>query len=135
MAIASKTEIHVTCDGPHCGDNNKPAFTFHWVQEEVQKDPTALPDPFFRQIRIVTNPEAPVEKAFCSALCVKDFFTYVYVTPQSPRERNEQAVQNATVEAKKLLKMPVVGSTKIISGAEIAAGKNRNETADPESGQ
>jgi hypothetical protein len=80
--IVDETRAILTCDSSRCkarhAAENPQSIT--WVEEEVQKDPTKIPD------NINTFVNFGQGKVACSPQCVRDYFMYDHVIPPSPKE-------------------------------------------------
>jgi hypothetical protein len=101
--VSEETEVNVTCDSQRCGSRNtdgKPTVVA-WNSEEVKADPTGAPDAFFRLITLIPDSANQKQLVFCSAGCAKDYLTYEYVKPLSPREAAIIQVTNQTADAAK----------------------------------
>lgn len=85
------------CDSPRCAARHGKTTEFTWDELEASKTVDALPDGFFRLIKIMTNPLNQDEAyGFCSVQCCKDFLTYQYQSPKSGRQilaEKEKAAQ------------------------------------------
>lgn len=102
----TETNIDFVCDGPRCAsrhDADEPV-KFSYREEEASKNPESLPDSFFRFIPpfLPYMGDTSVIVGFCSAQCLKDWLTYSYQPPLSPRERNTQAIKAQTETLKEL---------------------------------
>jgi hypothetical protein len=102
--MTADTEITLTCSGPRCQARHaRPqAFTLVWKEEELAKDPLKLPDEFFKVIKISINTSPATEFIFCGKECAKDWLTYEFVPPLSPREINERAKREQADQLAKL---------------------------------
>jgi|ERR1700733_8547135 len=112
QAATPDTNITIICAGPKCAQRagkDSPA-TLTWNEEAIQKDASAIPDDFFRLLKLTIDPGSPKEFSFCGQQCCRDFLTYVYVPSKSPREQmpeqaeklaelNPHLVQNRTNES------------------------------------
>lgn len=94
----TRTTVTVTCDGPRCSrlvtiDNTAalPA-SYTWTEEEVKKDPMALPDNVVRFL-ILASFDGSVKNVFCCPRCLADHMLN-YVPPKSPREKAAEAAAN-----------------------------------------
>src|SRR5579885_36688 len=96
----TETDIDFVCDGPRCAarHNSDEPVKFSYREEEATKNPESLPDSFFRFIPpfLPYMGDTSVIVGFCSAQCLKDWLTYSYQPPLSPREKSKQmAAQQA----------------------------------------
>jgi hypothetical protein len=105
--IETTTTYRVLCDGPRCASRRgqDTPVEVSWVEEEVQKDPLAMPDAFYRLIKMTVDPQKPREISFCGPQCAKDFFTYAYTEATPPRialenTKREQAKELAEMNPK-----------------------------------
>jgi hypothetical protein len=89
-----------TCDSPRCAARHEKATELTWNEEEAQKDVLALPEGFFRIIKINYNPlDQNQAVAFCSPTCAKDYLTYVYFQPQTPKEQLAEQAEKLKINA------------------------------------
>jgi hypothetical protein len=109
--ILEQVEAEVTCTGPHCGKSNPDGLPTKvaWNSDQVRDDPDGLPDQFYRLITLIPSPTEKQQLVFCCAGCVKDYLTYVYVKPQSPREIALAALNNQKADEKKGKVVPFSG--------------------------
>lgn len=87
-----EVEITLTCDNPKCrrSKTNSPT-TITVDQKKAAADPLAVPESFSHSIKVVADPYVDQALWFCCAPCAKDYLTYNYVPPKTPRERMEEA--------------------------------------------
>ena len=85
--IKVKAIVEWECDSIRCAARHGETVKLSWDQTETDKDPSKYPEDFFKTIMIHPNP-LDVEEvvAFCSAQCVKDYLTYMYITPKGPKQ-------------------------------------------------
>src|SRR5579862_7158322 len=98
MASEVRTQISFKCDGPKC---EHPLISY--VQEQIAKDPDALPDDLFRVIEVRHYDETAkgfVVHGFLNWDCVRQWGKS-YVPPRSPRELAKILENNAAVDAAK----------------------------------
>lgn len=97
-AIKPETTITLTCSGPRCQARNaRPEpFTLTWVQEKLAQDPLSMPDSFFQVLKVGVNTSPATEYVFCGKECLRDWLTYSFIPPLSPRQQNERAKQEQT---------------------------------------
>lgn len=83
----------ITCDGPRCHvhTGTDTPVTVFLNDERVRTDPTAAPDAFARFIKVQPSPYEDTTIEFCGARCLKDWLTYAYIAPFSPREKSALA--------------------------------------------
>jgi hypothetical protein len=104
--VAEELDVTVTCGSSRCASRNGKQTTISWNSEEVKDDPNKIPDSFFKMIQIGFDPSDPNKKeVFCCAQCAKDYLTYDYVKPLSPREA---AIQMAANQQADLRNRPAV---------------------------
>lgn len=112
MAHATETKVTIICDGPKCAERHKVnainggasegfPTTIVFFTEKMKSDPFSVPDAFFRLIEMVVDPGSRGTVTFCSMGCAKDYLTYVYQVPESPREQREKQIREAELDAKK----------------------------------
>lgn len=100
-----KIDAHVTltCDSPKCQSRHeidKPV-TIEVDEAKAKVDPLSVPETFWQSIKIVPDPRRDFAMWFCSSQCTKDFLTYTYVPPKTPREMLDG--QKLTDEAMKAI--------------------------------
>ena len=97
-SFKSDTSVTLTCSGPRCQARHaRPEpFTLTWKEEELAKNAEAMPDSFFQILKLGINTSPATELVFCSASCCKDFLTFSYCPPLSPREQRLRAKQEQT---------------------------------------
>jgi len=107
VTVNQHADVTVTCDGPRCvGPKGNGPTVYQYDEEDVKKDPAALPDGMARIIQVIVDPltvhgeaQAPGKKLiFCRPRCNHDYFDYAYVAPKSPRELMQEAQANKAVE-------------------------------------
>jgi hypothetical protein len=91
MGTQTQTKIIVTCDNPKCGN------IIEWIQEDVARDETLVPEPFFRLLRLVRSYVEPnsgdkQELVFCSAHCLKKWLEACYKPATSPQEKTKKVL-------------------------------------------
>jgi hypothetical protein len=93
----------ITCDGPRCASNHAADEAVFVVlnDEQSRKNAEAVPDEFFRFIKVQPVPNEDKLAEFCSRKCLTDYLVYAYVLPQSPREKAEQLKNNQQVDAQR----------------------------------
>src|ERR1700758_1510025 len=112
-SLKSDTTITITCSGPRCQARNaRPEpFTLSWNEEKLAQDPLSLADEFFKVLKLSVNTSPVTELIFCGPSCLRDYLTYTYMPPLSPREQNERAKQEQAKQLAELnphLKSPAV---------------------------
>lgn len=98
MSSEVKTQISFKCDGPKCEHP-----TISYIQEQIAKDPEALPDDLFRVIEVRHYDETAkgfVVHGFLNWDCVRQWGKS-YVPPRSPRELSKILANNEAIEAAK----------------------------------
>jgi hypothetical protein len=100
--ISEQIDVEVTCAGPHCGKHNPDGqpTKVSWNSDQVKDDPDGLPDCFYRLITLIPDPQSKQQIVFCCAQCAKDYLTYTYVKPLSPKEQALIQVSNDAADAK-----------------------------------
>ena len=84
--ITVDQKVVFVCDSRRCGSRHGVPTEIVWDEGEATKDIKALPDAFFRLIKIMPNPMDQTEAlGFCSAQCGKDWLTYEYQPPRTGR--------------------------------------------------
>jgi hypothetical protein len=87
------------CDSTRCSARNDgPNTFFSWNEEDAIRDATSLPDSFSGLIRIFPDPwQADYYVAVCSPQCGKDYLTYMYQRPKTPRQLKQEADERLKV--------------------------------------
>lgn len=84
--------VTLTCDNPKCRQGKDGTPTTFVVDElKAREDPLSIPETFSHSIKVVPDPYIDAALWFCCAKCTKDYLTYSYVPPKTPRERLEEA--------------------------------------------
>jgi hypothetical protein len=96
MGTTSQTKITVTCDNPKCD------AVVEWVAEEVEQNEEAVPEAFFRILKLTRSYIDPAsgEKlnlCFCSAHCLIKWLQSCYKPSISPREKTRQMQGNKDI--------------------------------------
>lgn len=116
--MEQSTDVTIICDGPRCAAHNgtdKPT-TISFNEEQVKKDVDALPDAYARLLKLSVAPFAPQELALCCPTCVKDFITYTYISPKSPKEQAIEMRNNNPQPVQE----PLPFNPKDVIGASVA---------------
>lgn len=87
------------CDSPRCASRHEGKTTFlTWTEETARADIFALSDDYTGLIRISPNPWNVDEVVMvCSAQCGKDYLTYAYARPKTPRQLKQEADEKLKV--------------------------------------
>jgi hypothetical protein len=97
--VSENVDVTVACDNAKCESRNGKKTTVAWSADEVKANPDGLPDAFYRLLTLIVDSKTNRQLVFCSPGCVKDYLTYEYVVPLSPREQAVQAANNAKADA------------------------------------
>ena len=94
--LTVKSNARFECDSPRCAARHGETTVREWSEDDALKSPDALPDAFFRLIKIMPNPINQDEaKGFCSVQCCKDWLTYAYVPPKTGKQIMKDTVESA----------------------------------------
>jgi len=89
---SSDVECKFVCDSPRCAARNNGEPTFlSWTENSAREDIFSLSDKYTGLIRINPNPwDTNQTITVCCAACAKDYFTYAYQRPKSPRQLKQE---------------------------------------------
>jgi len=91
-----KSTVTWSCDSPRCAARNGVTTTVSFVQEDAIADPTSVPDEHAGLISAQVDAFDENNLIYlCSAQCAKDYFTYAYVRPKTPKQRLSKAAQGS----------------------------------------
>jgi hypothetical protein len=99
--LRSNNTAVITCDGPRCATHHgDKAASFSLNDEAMRKAPDSVPDATFKWFRVgQSQGQGEMVLEFCSPQCNKDWLSYSYVEPLSPRERAAQMKNNSNLGA------------------------------------
>ena len=118
--LKQETFLEFTCAGPRCASRNGDAVRLSWIEEEVTKNVSLLPDKFFSIIKIQPDPIRPEDVEFvCGPQCAKDWLTYSYVPPKSSRQLKAEIEVTAAAKAalESQLELPFEGENDATQSA------------------
>jgi hypothetical protein len=91
-----KSTVTWSCDSPRCASRNGVTTTVSFVQEDAVADPTSVPDEHAGLISAQVDAFDENKLVYlCSGQCAKDYFTYAYVRPKTPKQRLAKAEDDA----------------------------------------
>jgi len=85
--ISVSSVVRWSCSSGRCAARHGKKTELVWDETEAEKSITALPDGFFRLLKIAYDPLDQTKAAdVCCVQCAKDWLIYDFVPPKLPRQ-------------------------------------------------
>lgn len=85
--IKISSVVQWTCSSKRCAARHGKTTELVWDETEAEKSVLALPEGFFKLLKIAFDPLDQTQAAdVCSVQCAKDWLTYDFIPPKLPRQ-------------------------------------------------